>query len=97
MDNVELVVEIWPTPLDLAAGGVPRGNYPLRTLPRDPKTKRANYHSALPDKIVIFAAPSCSVFGEDHEIVRKQVRTPSFMKIGHHFGMSDEEIRKAGK
>lgn len=97
MDNVEVVVEIWPTPQDLAAGGVPRGNTLFGLYRGIPKTKRANYHSALPDKVVIFAGPIVQVFGEDHEIVKKQVRNTVLHEIGHHFGMTDGQIRAAGK
>lgn len=97
MDNVEVVVEIWPTPQDLAAGGVSHGSTLLGLYRGIPKTKRANYQAALPDKIVIFAGPIVQIFGEDHEMVKKQVRNTVLHEIGHHFGMSDAQIRNAGK
>lgn len=97
MDNVEVVVEIWPTREDLLAGSTPPGSTLFGLYRGIPQTKRANYQAALPDKIVIFAGPIVQMFGEDHEVVKKQVRNTVLHEIGHHFGMSDEEIRKAGK
>lgn len=97
MDNVEVVVEIWPTRQDLIAGGVPPGSTLFGLYRGVPKTKRDTYHSVLPDKIVIFAGPIVRLFGEDPDAVKKQVRNTVLHEIGHHFGMSDEEIRAAGK
>jgi len=97
MDNVELVVEIWPTGQDLVDGGV-RGHGTLFGLYRGiPKTKRGTYHSVLPDKIIIFAGPIVAVYGENPEDVKAQVRNTVLHEIGHHFGMTDAQIRAAGK
>jgi predicted Zn-dependent protease with MMP-like domain len=87
MDNVEVVVEIWPPPGAMLYGlyhGVPQ-------------TKRANYQAVLPDKIIIYAGPIVRQFGENPEAVKKQVRDTVLHEIGHHFGMTDAEIRAAGK
>ncbi len=97
MDNVEVVVEIWPTRQDLVDGGV-KGHGTLFGLYRGvPKTQRGTYHSVLPDKIVIFAGPIVQIFGEHPDAVKAQVRDTVLHEVGHHFGMTDEEIRKAGK
>lgn len=96
LDNVEVVVEIWPNRQHLIDGGVTRGT--LFGLYRGvPQTKRANYNAVLPDKIIIFAGPIVAVFGDNPEVIKEQVRKTVLHEVGHHFGMSDEEIRKAGK
>ena len=97
MDNVEVVVEIWPTREDLIAGGTPPGSTLFGLYRGIPQTKRANYQGALPDKIVIFAGPIVQMSGENPDAVKKQVRNTVLHEIGHHFGMSDEDIRAAGK
>ena len=97
LDNVEITVEVWPTPDDLQTVGVSSGLTLFGLYRGIPKTKRANYTAALPDKIIIFAGPIAAAHGENSQAVRKQVRDTVLHEIGHHFGMSDEQIRKAGK
>lgn len=97
LDNVEVVVEIWPTQQDLVDGGVPPGNTLYGLYRGIPQTKRANYQGALPDKIIIFAGPIVQMHGENPDAVKKQVRNTVLHEMGHHFGMSDEAIRAAGK
>jgi predicted Zn-dependent protease with MMP-like domain len=97
MDNVEVVVEIWPTREDLIAGAVQPGDTLFGLYRGIPQTKRGNYQGALPDKIIIFAGPIVRLFGNNHDAVKKEVRKTVLHEIGHHFGMSDAEIRAAGK
>lgn len=61
-----------------------------------PQTKRGIYYSAPPDKITIFKNSILRV-SHTREEIRAQVRSTVIHEIGHHFGLSDEELRKAGK
>ncbi|OGG24430.1 hypothetical protein A3A79_04575 [Candidatus Gottesmanbacteria bacterium RIFCSPLOWO2_01_FULL_43_11b] len=88
MDNVEVVVEVWPNPSNPHLFGLYHGV---------PQTKRTNYHSVLPDKISIFAGPIVMAYGDNPEVIKEQVRNTVLHEVGHHFGMSDEEIRRAEK
>ena len=97
MDNVEVVVEVWPTPEELADGGVGAGMTLLGLYRGVPKTKRASYAGALPDKIIIFAGPILTLSGYDPVAVKREVRNTVLHEVGHHFGMSDDQIRAAGK
>lgn len=97
MENVEVVVEVWPSAQDLHDGKVPRGTTLFGLYRGIPKTKRGHYQAVLPDKISIFAGPIVAAYGDTHEIVRKAVRDTVLHEIGHHFGMSEDEIRNAGK
>lgn len=95
MDNVELVVEIWPTPHDLASVSARAGTTLFGLYRGTPQTNRGNYIAALPDKIIIFAGPIVTHFGHDPAILKREVRNTVLHEIGHHFGMNDEEIHHA--
>lgn len=97
MDNVELVVEIWPTREELLAGHTPPGSTLFGLYRGIPQTNRGTYQAVLPDKIIIFAGPIVMTYGDDPLVVQGKVRDTVLHEIGHHFGMTDEEIRKAGK
>lgn len=86
LDNVEVTVEIWPP------GGRLFGLYH-----GVPQTQRANYQSVLPDKIIIYAGTIVAYSGNNPDAIRQKVRDTVLHEIGHHFGMTDEEIRAAGK
>jgi len=80
LDNVEIVIEDEPPP-----------HLPLLGLYRGvPKTKRLSY-SALPDKITIYKMPLLQISHNDEE-ARKNIRETVLHEIGHHFGLSDEEL-----
>lgn len=86
LDNVAITVESWPTPHPRTLlFGLYRGV---------PHTQRGAHYSALPDKIVIFAGPILSV-SRDPEDARRRIRNTVLHEIGHHFGMSEEQIRRA--
>lgn len=97
MDNVEVVVEVWPTPEELTAGHVNAGATLFGLYRGIPQTQRGSYMGALPDKIIIFAGPIVAYFGHDPEVLKREVRNTVLHEIGHHFGMSDEAIRASGK
>lgn len=95
LSNVRIMVEVWPSKddlLELKVHGWLFGLY--RGIPQ---TKRGHYNAALPDKIIIFAGPIISVYGTDPEVIKREVRKTVLHEIGHHFGMSESEIRSAMK
>lgn len=95
LDNVEVVVEAWPSQDDLQSVGA-GGGVILYGLYRGlAKTRRVNYSGVLPDKVVIYAGPILAQFGGNPDAVKAQVRKTVLHEIGHHFGMSEQEIRHA--
>lgn len=61
-----------------------------------PLTKRgSNYAMALPDKITIFHDPIFQASRGNPEIMQKIVTETVWHEIAHHFGMNEEEVRKA--
>ncbi len=96
MQNVEIVVEDAPTPEDLEGTGVPEGGSLYGLYVGVPLSQRGTwYGNVLPDRIVLFQRPiqaGCRTRWE----IRRQIRTTLVHEIGHHFGMSEEELREAG-
>lgn len=92
LKNVAVIVEDYPTVNQLRK---------LRLNPRSllfglyegvPQTKRGNYSGVMPDKITIFKYAILRVSRNEEE-VRAQVRATVIHEIGHHFGLSDEELK----
>lgn len=95
LDNVEVVVEAWPSQDDLQSVGAGAGVTLYGLYRGVAKTRRANYSGVLPDKIVIYFGPILARFGDNPDAVKAQVRKTVLHEIGHHFGMSEQEIRRA--
>ena len=95
LDNVGVVVEAWPSQDDLQSVGVGAGTILYGLYRGVAKTRRANYSGVLPDKIVIYAGPILAHFGGNPDAVKAQVRKTVLHEIGHHFGMSEQEIHRA--
>jgi predicted Zn-dependent protease with MMP-like domain len=97
LDNVEVVVEDWPTRQDLTSTHAGPHTTLFGLYRGVAKTKRTNYTNVLPDKISIFAGPILSYFGDNPDIVKAEVRKVVLHEVGHHLGMSEEDIRRAQK
>lgn len=94
MENVEVVIEQWPTGEDLRRSRLRSNSLLFGLYQGVPKTKRGIYYSALPDKITIFAGPILWVARSTTE-AKKIIRDTVLHEIGHHFGMSEAQIRRA--
>ncbi len=96
MENVEVVVELYPTRRHLAAGRVPPGHSLFGLYEGVPRTARTSHYGlVLPDKITIFQGP-VEAHCRSEEEMREQVRRTVIHEIAHHFGMGDEALRKMG-
>jgi len=85
LDNVEIVIEDFPPNPSLL--GLYRGI---------PKTGRGIGYFALPDKITIYKEPLLNISRNDEE-AKINIRNTVLHEIGHHFGLSDEELYKLKK
>lgn len=97
MDNVSIFVEDFPSLEQIKKFKLREENKTLLGLYEGiPKTKRGNYGigGAVPDKITLFRYPILSFVRSERELV-KQIKDILFHEIGHHFGMSEAEIKKA--
>ena len=96
MENVEVVVETYPSRRQLAAGRVPRGHTLFGLYEGVPLTGRTTgYGLVLPDKITIFQGP-IEAYCRSDAGVREQVRRTIIHEVAHHFGISDERLRDMG-
>ena len=94
LENVDIVVENWPTPRQLRPT---KHSHPAQLLglyQGVPQTRRGRrYGLVLPDKISIFQKPIEEYCRFGHEIeatVEEVVRH----EIAHHFGFDDNTLRK---
>ena len=96
LDNVDLVVEAWPTGEELKEVGIPASQTIFGLYQGVPKTKRGTYFGVLPDKITIFAGPILAVSPTPEEVKKRVVQVVRH-EIAHHFGLSEEELREVEK
>ncbi len=92
LENVDVVVEDWPSPAQLGRNNV-RSRFSLLGLYEGvPHLHRGpGYGMVLPDKITIFRKPieaRCHSWREVEEEVGKVVRH----EIAHHFGIDDHRL-----
>lgn len=97
MENVEVLVQPWPSRLDLDAAGIPRGYTLLGLYHGIPLTERTQgYNLVPPDTITLFQGPIEAAAGQDPDAIRAQVRRTVIHEIAHYFGISDDRLRELG-
>jgi len=96
MENVEIVVTDRPTTEELALAGVEPPETLFGLYTGTPLTERGTtYGLVLPDKITLYQRSIeevCRTKGE----VQEEIRVTLMHEIGHHFGLSEEELGDAG-
>ena len=95
LNNVTVTVDDFPTVYQLRKAKIPTWGLLFGLYEGVPQTKRGIYYSSLPDKITIFKNAILRVSQTEEEI-RAKVRSTVIHEIGHHFGLSDTELRKRG-
>lgn len=94
MDNVDVVVEDYATVEQLESEETEDGTFLLGLYEGIPQTCRGSYYGmVVPDKITIFQKAIESVAVTDDEIER-QIQKTVRHEIAHHFGSSEETLRK---
>ena len=93
LNNVSVTVDEYPTFYQQEKSKIPKGSLLLGLYEGVPQTKRGIYYSNIPDKITIFKNAILQVC-QTEEDVRTQVRATLIHEIGHHFGLTEEELRK---
>ena len=94
LENVDIVVEDWPTPGQLRQAKLKRPDQLLGLYQGVPQTRRGRgYGLVLPDKISIFQKPIEAQCRFDGEIEAK-IGEVVCHEIAHHFGLDEETLRK---
>jgi len=94
LENVDVVVQDYPTRGQLASGGLPRGHTLLGLYEGVPQTRRGRgYGMVLPDKITIFQKPIEVMCRSDGQIAA-EVRRVVLHEIAHHFGIGETRLRE---
>ena len=94
----EVPVEVCDRPTDaqLARAHVgPRGLLLGLYVGRPRTVRNVEDSGAMPDAIFIFQEPIQIVCNSEDELVR-QVRTTVLHEIGHHFGLSEDDLERLG-
>jgi predicted Zn-dependent protease with MMP-like domain len=97
IDNVRIVVEDLPTKHDLENAKVGRDGMLLGLYSGIPLPKRGVWYGSyptLPDKITLYQR-NIESLSEDEMDMERRIYEVLFHEIGHYFGMSETEIRKA--
>jgi predicted Zn-dependent protease with MMP-like domain len=97
LENVDVVVEDWPSPYDMARLGL-RSRYELLGLYQGvPLTERGGHYGLVPpDKITIFQGPIEARCRDDARITVEIGRVVRH-EIAHHFGIGDGRLRELEK
>jgi len=96
MDNVDVVVQDWPSRETMRQAGVTHPSQLLGFYHGVPLTERGhNYYLVLPDKISIYRMPIL-MHCRTPEQVRETVHRVLRHEVAHHFGIDDEHLRHIG-
>ena len=94
LDNVDIVIEDEPTSWQFKKLKTKNGFLIFGLYEGVPKTKRGSYGMVLPDKITIFKKPIEQI-ARSEEGIKEIVKNTVWHEIAHHFGFSEEGVRKA--
>ncbi len=94
LENVDVVVEDWPTRGQLAMAGLRRDETLLGLYEGVPLTKRGGHYGLVPpDKITIFQKPIEAEYRHNAEITAEIQRVVRH-EIAHHFGIGDARLKQ---
>ena len=94
LDNVDVVVEDYPPRNVLKR--FPKGRLILGLYQGVPHRGRSSrYGLVLPDKITLFKRNIESISSSRKEVYRR-IRKTLLHEIGHHFSLSDRDLRRMG-
>ena len=93
LDNVDVVVNDWPTREDLERTGLDDPHELFGLYHGIPLTERTHDDMALPDRIAIYRRPLESACRTRLDIV-EEIRRTVLHELAHHFGIGDAELEQ---
>ncbi len=94
LDNVEIVVEDSPPPEILKR--FPANHLLLGLYQGVPHKRRTSHYGlVLPDKISIYKR-NIEIVSVSKEEVKERIRKTLLHEIGHHFSLTDQDLRRLG-
>ena len=98
LSNVAILMDDFPNPQQMRRAGLQPGRGLLFGLYEGiPQHRRGNYYGVgmtYPDRITIFKQSLLLVSRSKEELINR-IHDTVLHEIGHHFGMNEEEIRRA--
>jgi predicted Zn-dependent protease with MMP-like domain len=96
LDNVDVVIETWPSRTQLDEAELEPGGTLLGLYEGVPLTARdGGYFLVPPDKITIFKGPIERMCRTRDEVAT-QVRVTVIHEIAHHFGIGEQRLDELG-
>lgn len=95
LDNVDILVQDWPTPEQLRSVGAEDPYDLLGLYEGIPRTERSTYNLVLPDRITLFQRPIEAMCQSPDEVAA-QVRTTILHELAHHYGWGDRDMERLG-
>jgi predicted Zn-dependent protease with MMP-like domain len=96
LEEVPVDVRDQPTADQLRRVGIKRNGLLLGLYQGRPRTERSVMDSGtMPDVIYIFQQPIEEVCQNEEQLIQ-QVRTTVLHEIGHHFGMTEQDLWRLG-
>jgi|WetSurMetagenome_2_1015567.scaffolds.fasta_scaffold136617_1 predicted Zn-dependent protease with MMP-like domain len=93
LENVRIVVEEEPHQQQKGGRGILLGLY--QGIPLNKRGNDYGVYPVVPDTITLYRKNIQSIAADDDDI-RRQVRVTLIHEIGHYYGMSEADIRRAG-
>ncbi len=94
-NNVDLLVEEWPSREQLLGTGLEEDQMLLGLYEGVPLTEREDYNMVLPDRIYIFKGPLEKLTNSEEELI-EEIRETVRHEVAHHFGIDDPRLEELG-
>ena len=93
MDNVDVVVDDWPSGEDLEYAGIHDPHQLFGIYQGVPLTERSQYDMVIPDRIAIFRRPLEAACDTRAELAH-EIRITVLHEIAHHFGIDEAALKQ---